>query len=313
MEKLTDIVPYLDPELQDAFAKMPNTDLSKSTKESTIKYRNRNLAGPSPVPDGIVTEDIMVPGLEAGDPELMVRVYRPADGPSKNTMYYIHGGGFVGGNVNQSDPLCFEFVKQAGCNVVSVEYRLTPEAVHPQPVNDCYAGLLWVDSGPDAIGGKPDRIAISGGSAGGCLAAAVTLMARDRNGPSLCHQWLMAPVLDDRHETLSAQRICDNRTWSRDKSLLCWGYYLDGQVADKYAAPARETDLSSLPPATLTVKEVDLLRDEAVDYATRLTAAGVPTELKVYMGTCHAPEPPEAAVRKRMNQDLRDTIKRIFA
>ncbi len=171
--------------------------------------------------------------------------------------------------------------------------------------------------GTPLLGGIPAKVAAGGASAGGCIAAAMTLMARDRNGPAICHQHLLIPVIDDRLETPSAQRIHDPRVWNRANADAAWRLYLGPTHAgtpSPYAAPGRSEDLSGLPPATVLVEEMDLLRDEAVAYAGRLTAAGARCELHVYPGTFHGLMAfvPGAQISRRSIRDFIDGVARSF-
>ena len=173
--------------------------------------------------------------------------------------------------------------------MVSVDYRLAPEHPFPAPLEDCYAALVWVAEHAAELGVDPDRIAVGGESAGGGLAAGVALLARDRGGPSLCLQLLSIPELDDRMDsesmrTLGAQAI---PVTTLANGEISWDSYLGAGVrgtdqVSPYAAPARATDLTGLPPALVTAYELDALRDEDIAYAQRLMSAGVPTELHVY-------------------------------
>ena len=150
------------------------------------------------------------------------------------------------------------------------------------------------------LGFDPKRLAVCGGSAGGGLTIATALIARDRGGPPICFIGALYPMIDDRDETLSSHEITDIGVWDRDTNREAWDWYLGGKPADGYAAPARAEDLSGLPPAFIDVGEVDLFRDEDIDFAARLLQAGVPTELHVYPGAYHASEviAPEASLSK---------------
>jgi acetyl esterase/lipase len=267
-----------------------------------------------------VIEDLDVPGRTPHDPRVKVRVYRPTAARSATVVLWIHGGGFTGGSVNGNDPLLIRWVLGAGCAAVSVDYRLAPEHRYPAATDDCYAALEWIAEAPRELGVTPMRIAVGGASAGGCLAAAVALMARDARGPALCHQFLVIPVLDDRYLTPSSTRITDPRVWNVANSRAGWRYYL-GPLHERvherevpaYAAPAREVNLAGLPPATIHVEEFDGLRDEAVDYANRLTLAGASTELVVYPGTFHGHFAfiPQAAISRRTARDMDEVVGRI--
>ena len=188
--------------------------------------------------------------------------------------------------------------------MVSVEYRLAPEHPYPAGLDDCVTGLAY-------LGTLVDRIAVHGQSAGGGLAAATVLRARDAGGSKVVFQSLGMPELDDRLETPSMQQFTATPLWSRPQAVKSWEYYLGGKPADGYAAPARNLDLSGLPPAHVTVMELDPLRDEGIAYAAAMLAAGVSVELHAYPGTFHGSSlVTEAAVSKRMSEDLLGALRR---
>jgi acetyl esterase len=262
-----------------------------------------------PVP--LTVRDMVVPGPLS----VPVRVYSPAaqEGQLPGLVYF-HPGGFVLGNVAMSDVDAQRIAATVGIVVVSVDYRLAPENPFPAAVDDGYAALLWAASGAEGI--DPTRLAIGGESAGAGLAAALTLMARDRGRPSLCFQYLGIPGLDDRMSTPSMQSYDDTPLWSRSATELSWDAYLGAGVrgtpdVSAYAAPARADDLSGLPPAFVTTCQFDPLRDEGIDYAQRLAQSNVPTELVLYPGTFHGSSMvASAAVSQRMYDDLTAALRR---
>jgi len=171
-----------------------------------------------------------------------------------------------------------------------VEYRLAPENPYPAPVEDCYAGLLWMAAHAAELGFDPERLAVYGGSAGGGLTIATVMLARDRGGPAIKFQMPIYPMIDDRNETPSSHEITDIGLWDRAGNIEAWKWYLGDGKADQYAAPARAEDLAGLPPTFIDVGTVDLFRDEDIAFAQRLMQAGVPTELHVNPGAYHAAE-----------------------
>ena len=238
--------------------------------------------------------------------DLGLRWFMPANTAlGSPAVFYIHGGGMIVGSVDQYDGIIKQHVKATGVPFLAVDYRLAPEFPHPVPVEDCYAGLRWMMQNVDRLGVDPQRVAIMGDSAGGGLAAGVTLIARDRDGPALAYQILIYPMLDDR-TTVPDEAIAPFAVWSYDDNATGWGALLGAtrgtDSVSPYAAPARATDLSRLPPAYIDVGDLDVFRDENLTYAHRLLAAGVPTELHVYPGCPHAFEllAPQAAISKRV-------------
>jgi acetyl esterase len=236
-------------------------------------------------------DDRVIPG-PPGAPDVAVRVSSPkARGAAVPGILYIHGGGFVTGSIDTEHAGAVRLAQALGVVVVSVEYRLAPEHPFPAALEDCYAALVWFHKESAALGVDTARIAISGGSAGGGLAAGLALLARDRGGPSICFQYLGIPELDDRLDTPSMQRFHDTPMWSRPQAERSWQWYLgDAYGADDvspYAAPARATDVTGLPPAYISTMEFDPLRDEGINYALKLLAGGVSVELHSFPGTFH--------------------------
>ncbi len=215
----------------------------------------------------------------AGDVPLLVMT--PAS--SAGVLYYVHGGGtIVGSHLGADVPNLLAWASEPDLTIVSPGYRLAPEHPYPAPVEDCYAGLLWTAerfAGPLVLGGI---------SAGGGLAAATALLARDRGGPSLAGQLLLCPMLDDRNDTPSAVDLDGRGLWDRTANNVGWTAYLGGlDDVPAYAAAARAEDLSGLPPAFLDVGTAETFRDEVVAYASRLWQAGGEAELHVWPGGFH--------------------------
>lgn len=235
--------------------------------------------------------EVSVPGPPGG-PEVSLLVCRPtAITAPRAVLYFAHGGGMIIGDnrLGLDDPL--DWAQELGLVVVSVDYRLAPEHPHPAPVEDCYAGLVWTAAHAADLGVAPSRIIISGQSAGGGLAAATALLARDRGGPALDGQLLMCPMLDDRNDTPSARQMAGLGVWDRSMNEMGWSALLGeargGPDVSSYAAPARATDLSALPPAFVDVGSAETFRDEDVAYASRIWQAGGEAELHVWPGGFH--------------------------
>ncbi|MFE3827933.1 alpha/beta hydrolase [Streptomyces sp. NPDC059092] len=247
--------------------------------------------------DGAIEwEERTVPG-PPGEPDISLLICRPAGtGPSAASpglpaLYQIHGGGMILGNNRTGLENALGWALELNLVVVSVEYRLAPEHPHPAPVEDAYAGLVWTAEHAAELGIDPERIVVAGGSAGGGLAAAVALLARDRSGPPLAGQMLMCPMLDDRNDTPSSFQMAGQGVWNQAANHIGWTSLLGGSRGgpdvSPYAAPARATDLSGLPPAFIDVGSAETFRDEDVAYASRLWQAGGRAELHVWPGGFH--------------------------
>ena len=222
--------------------------------------------------------------------EIPVRVYRPEQGAVLPVLVYFHGGGWVIGSLDSHDGTCRELARDAGCVVVSVDYRLAPEDRYPAAAEDCYAVTRWVaENGADELGIDPSRIAVGGDSAGGNLGAAVALMARDRGGPDIAFQLLVYPVTDADFSRPSYIENAEGYFLTTSAMEWFWGHYVPdaAQRAEAYCAPLRAEDLTGLPPALVITAEFDPLRDEGEAYGARLQEAGVDTVLTRYDGMIH--------------------------
>ncbi len=306
-----------DPELIAVVDLMPVLDLddpvqARASFEAIIADLSRDVPGA----EALHVEDRTVPGFE-GDPDVGVRVYRPrvAPGTVAPAVLTIHGGGFIIGSVEAEHAGSALMALGAGAVVVSVEYRLAPEHPYPAALHDCYAALTWLHAEAGALGVDPSRVAVAGASAGGGLAAATALLARDRGGPALCFQMLQIPELDDRLDTPSMRAFTDTPLWSRPLAVKSWAAYL-GELAGSpdvpaHAAPARAEDLSGLPPAYVSTAENDPLRDEGITYALRMLQAGVSVELHQFPGTFHGSAlVTTAAVSRRAQEETGVVLRR---
>ncbi|QOW01838.1 alpha/beta hydrolase [Rhodococcus pyridinivorans] len=315
----------VDIDLLDTLATFTNVRLGEMHTVEDIAVAAGKWATSMPVPpvrDDVVIENLEIPGVEA-EGTIRLRVYRPAGAPVSEglpCLYWIHGGGMIMGSPEQDDFLCQEYVGRAGCVVVSVDYRLAPTYPFPGGLNDCYTGLEWLSTHAAELGVDSRRIAVGGASAGGGLAAALTLYIRDHGGPSVVFQQLIYPMLDDRNTTPSSREFIGNTVvWSRENNVAAWNALLQGKAGGEdvstYAAPARATDLANLPPAYIHVGELDLFRDEDVDYAIRLLQAGVATELHVHPGAIHGWDvyAPNSEGSQRALRDLIDSFIRSTA
>jgi acetyl esterase/lipase len=239
----------------------------------------------------IRVEDRRLPG-PAGAPDAPVRIYSPADSPSPlPVLLWMHGGGYVMGDLKQDDQAAKSFSAAAKCLVVSVDYRLAPENPFPSAIEDCYAVLKRLYTQPDEFCIDPHQIAVGGASAGSGLAAGLALLARDRAEIPLKYQMLVYPMLDYRN--ISAPETESSRpcTWTWENNRAAWRYYL-GQPSEKavspYASAAIASNLKGLPPAFIGVGGLDIFYQEAWDYTEKLSLSGVTTEFHMYPGAFHA-------------------------
>ncbi len=277
---------FVDPEVAPLLGDFP---FGPITTDTLARFRDMPRAAPA-LSDNVTRSDH---ALETDG--TYVRVHQPVT-PStglRACVFSIHGGGYVLGNVEGDDPAMDRWCQAFDIVGVSVEYRLAPETAFPGPLEDCYAGLRWTFEHAEELGIDRNRIGIHGVSAGGGLCAALALLTRDRGEFDLAFQLLDCPMLDDRQATPSSQ--ADKLAiWSRESNTFGWQSYLGdlyGQDDIPYTAvPARADDLAGLPPAYVCVGGADGFRDEDIDYARRLYAAGVPCELHVYPGAPHGVE-----------------------
>ena len=273
------------------------------------------------IPHGLGLRHLPIPVLRVGGlklsrlrgvptvaiaPGVTVRLHRPAGAQVTGAaMLWIHGGGYVLGSAGQDDVYCRDLADTTGVTVAAVNYRLAPEFPYPTPSEDCYTALSWLAEQPWV---DRDRIAIGGASAGGGLAAALALLARDRGDIPLAAQVLVYPMLDDRTaSTPSGRRFV---LWSERDNQRAWDLYL-GSADRNVAVPARRGDLGGLPPTWLGVGTCDLFHDETLDYARRLRAADVPCEVEIAPGAFHAFDQlaPKAPTTQRFNTSLRTFLR----
>jgi acetyl esterase/lipase len=271
----------MDPELEPFVPMFPTGDLSDP---ETARAKLAELAAAAPAMDtaGLEIEEHTV----SANPDVTARSYRPHRAHG-GAIVWMHGGGFVMGDLDTEHPWASRIAEGSGATVISVGYRRAPEHRFPAALNDVHAALTWTAAHAADLGIEPERIAVGGQAAGAGLAAAVALLARDEHGPAIRFQVLSQPELDDRQTTWSAQHFTNTPFMTRDKVGVSWRHYLGSADPTPYAAPARADDLSGLPPAYIATAELDPNRDEAIDYALRLLQAGVPVELHQWLGTFH--------------------------
>ncbi|WP_217429542.1 alpha/beta hydrolase, partial [Sphingomonas bacterium] len=268
----------------------------------------------------VAVSDHLAPGHD-GAPDVRVRLYRPEGLPAHAPIVmHIHGGGFLFGSAELGDPRNRAWAKALDAALVSIDYRLAPEHPYPAALDDCYAVLEWLHAEGPALGLDSNRIAVRGESAGGGLAAALCLLARDRGGPKIAYQLLIYPMLDDRTGTTGERNPFSGQfVWDAASNAYGWSSWLGRPAGSDeipyLAAPARATDLAGLPPTMIATAALDIFIDENLDYAIRLIRAGVPTEVHVAPGAFHGFEAmvPNAQVSRTFTERCLDGLRRAFA
>ena len=269
-----------------------------------------------PVIQGVTAIDRKIPG-PAGAPKVAIRIYQPTKRPKTlPALLWIHGGGYMLGSIEQEDFMAKQFAVGGECVTVSVEYRLAPENPYPAPLEDCHTALKWLAGQAKRLSIDRSRIAIGGASAGGGLASGLALLTRDQAEVPIMFQLLVYPMINDCNVTPASESLPDTLFWTREANRIGWRCYLACEPGGKgiscYASASRATNLEGLPPAYIAVGDLDLFAQEDIDYARRLIEAGVPTELHVYPGGCHAFDMmvPGANISRKFSADIHQALKR---
>jgi acetyl esterase/lipase len=242
--------------------------------------------------EGLQGEERFVPSRNGG-PDIRIRIFKPSNFSGQLPgMLYIHGGGMLMGNPEDYLAIIKKFIDAKPCVIVAPDYRKALDAPYPAAFNDCYDTLLWMDENADLLDILQDKLIIAGHSAGGGLAAAVSLKATDTQDVNIAFQMPIYPMLDDRQVTESA-RDNDAPGWSSKSNNLGWTSYLSdlikrGAPIPAYAAPARAKDYSKIPPTITFVGDLEPFRDETIQYVENLKQAGIPVTFKLYEGCFHA-------------------------
>ena len=306
----------VDPELLASLDAFPPLEFTKETLPLVRQGMDAMIAAtPAPEIAGVDVEERTLKTAQGHD--IGISIYTPRE-PSEShpAVLHIHGGGYVLGSVRMNDISNRMLAVAARCVIASVDYRLAPETLHPGPIEDCYAALKWLYTNADALGVDRTRIAVSGESAGGGLAAALALLARDRGEVPLLFQRLIYPMIDDRTAVQTDPHpFAGEFLWTRSANHFGWSSLLGrepgGAEVSHYAAPARAVDLAGLPAAYISVGALDLFLEENLEYARRLMRAGVPTELHVYPGAYHGFEiAPQAQVTQAAQRDALNAMVR---
>jgi acetyl esterase len=304
----------LDPQVARVLARLPKIERDKMTPEDARRASRERAALLRPRTEPV--DHVAERSVSTSEGPVRVRVYTSGDA-RRPALVYLHGGGWVLGDLDGPDALCRTIAVHAGCVVVSVEYPLAPEHKFPAALEASYAVTRWIAEEGDSIGADPERIGVGGESAGGNLAAAIALLARDRGGPRLAFQLLLVPVLDRAFETRSYRENAEGYGLTRAEMMWFWSHYLRAPAdADSpYASPLRATDLRGLPPALVVTAEFDPLRDEGAAYAERLREAGVAVELRHYRGVVHGflPMTAEVEIARRAVDDIVHSVRATLA
>ena len=277
----------LDPQARAVLDAMDALGLPPNNTVSPEEARANMLSRPRPAgPEVAKVEDRTIAN---GDFQVPVRIYTPAGNGPFPVLSWFHGGGWVIGNLETADAVARQLAVGTECVVVSVDYRLAPEVKFPVPFDDCYAVTQWIAQNAASINVDPARIAVGGDSAGGNLAAAVSLAAKDRGGLPIAFQLLVYPVTAVDFGTGSYKQNADGYLLTMDGMKWYWKHYLSSEAdaSNPYAAPLTAKDFSGLPPALVITAEFDPLRDEGEAYAKKLQAAGVATTATRYDGMIH--------------------------
>lgn len=280
----------LDPQMKkilDQMAAANDKPFHQMAPAEARELMERRLPKGAPTPVARV-EDQSIPGPSGPIP---IRIYTPSDHSTRGALVYFHGGGWVVGSIAMVDDTCRRLANAAACVVVSVDYRLAPEHKFPAGLEDCYAAATWTVENAGRLGCAPERVAVGGSSAGGTLATATAMMARDRGGPRFACQLLIYPATQRELNTPSQNQFAADNYYilSRADMEWFWGHYLasPSDAANPYACPARAASLAGLPAAMVLTAEYDPLRDEGEAYAARLRDSGVPATMRRYDGVTH--------------------------
>ena len=316
-----DLIEFLDPELKEpiktmmvqsppmSFDNIPASRTASKKMMASMKMR-------MPVISDVVSEDRRISSSK-GSPDVTVRIYRPKKRSGLlPALLWIHGGGYMFGDIDQEDPIGAQLALAGECVIASVEYRLAPENPYPAPLEDCYSALKWFADHAGELEVERSHIGIGGASAGGGLAAGLALLTRDRAEVGIIFQLLIYPMIDDCNIAPASDVLPETILWTRTANFIGWRSYLGCEPGIEgipgYAAASRATNLKGLAPAYIAVGDLDLFAQEDVEYARRLIAAGVPTELHVYSGGCHAFDGmvPGANISRRFNADMQRALRR---
>jgi acetyl esterase/lipase len=301
----------VDPELRSGIDLFPATELSREGLDQLRALTSTQEA--TPLLDGLVEQRLT---LNTTDGSFDIIVSRPSGDAVLPAVCCLHGGGFITGSAAKMAAARRPSSIDLNAVMVYVDYRLAPEHPFPAPLEDCYRALGWMANEGSNFGIDPARIAVCGISAGGGLAAGLAILARDRGEYAVICQHLLCPMLDDRTPSHpDPHPHVGEFVWTGEHNYFGWSAFLGhepgGEAVSSYAAPARIIDMRGLPPAYLAVGTLDLFLEENLDYARRLTRAGVPVEMHVYPGVYHgASAVLDAQISQRWERDSGDALRR---
>ncbi len=313
----------LHPELREHFADLPAAKLNAGSLPGFRKTMAQMVVMGDPDAAGVIRQEVFVPNSKG--PDVRALLYAPkespkespkdsTDGKSQRPGYlHIHGGGFVVGLPEMADQTNINIAAKLGVVVLSVDHRLSPEHAIPAPLDDCYAGLAWLHNNADEWRVDRTRIGVGGESAGGGLAAALAILARDRGEYAICHQHLTYPMLDNHTGTPEhpGDPLVGEFVWTRELNQFGWASLLGSAPPVAPQVPARVIDYKGLPPAWIFTASLDLFRDENIDYARNLLRAGVPVDFVLYAGACHGFQRiPDTSLARRFTEDHRLALAR---
>lgn len=308
----------LDPEVQDLVDSLEQQDpLHTLSVEEARKQQLDSLTDGDDTVESVA--DVRDLTVDVDGNEVPARIYKPDRTEPMPVVVFFHGGGWVLGNLESHDALCRALTNYSDTMVLSVDYRLAPENPFPAGLIDCYGVVEWVAENGGSVGMDPDQIAVAGVSAGANLAAAVTLIARDEDGPEIAQQTLMCPATRCGFDTIETVENKEGYVLTEADIRWCWEKYLTSHLQGRnpYASPLYACDFSGLPPATVITAGLDLLQDEGRQYADRLEEAGVPVHYRDYDGMVHGfmsrlTGPTKLSQARKSLEDAGNELKRVF-